>query len=135
MNKGTIDFQQFSLAPRRKPTTSDTSKGLLEVAAPEEVAPVNQEPENSTDRQTVLPRLTEGERRQRSAKRAAEQDESRRRLKSLKRAKDRAIKFYVNVPLEQEMKARLVKAAHENEVKMTVIMQAAIETYLEDNGY
>jgi hypothetical protein len=33
------------------------------------------------------------------------------------------------------MKARLVRAAHENEVKMTVIMQAAIETYLEDNGY
>jgi hypothetical protein len=41
----------------------------------------------------------------------------------------------VNVPLEQEMKARLIRAAHENDVRMTVIMQAAIDTYLEDNGY
>ena len=91
--------------------------------------------DNDRSRQTALPRLPEDERQRRSAKRAADQDDTRRRLKSLKRAKDRAIKFYVNVPLEQEMKARLVRAAHENEVKMTVIMQAAIETYLEDNGY
>jgi hypothetical protein len=139
MNKGTIDFQQFSLAPRRKPAVQDTNEGRLEVAADEQAADLHDQApaplDNDRSRQTALPRLPEDERQRRSAKRAADQDDTRRRLKSLKRAKDRAIKFYVNVPLEQEMKARLVRAAHENEVKMTVIMQAAIETYLEDNGY
>ncbi len=135
MNKGTIDFQQFSLAPRRKPAVHDTNEGLLEVAADEQAADLHHQAPAPIGRQTVLPALPEDERQRRSAKRAADQDDTRRRLKSLKRAKDRAIKFYVNVPLEQKMKARLMKAAHENDVKMTVIMQAAIGTYLEDNGY
>lgn len=139
MNKATIDFQQFSVAPRRKPEAQDTKEGLLEVAADERASDVHDQTsaplDNGGGRATVLPRLPEDKRRQRSAKRAVEQDDTRRRLKSLKRAKDRAIKFYVNVPLEQEMKERLLRAAHENDVKMTVIMQAAIENYLEDNGY
>lgn len=139
MNKGTIDFQQFSLAPRRKPAVLGTKEGLLKVAADEQAADLRDQapepPDNDRGRRTVLPRLPEDERQRRGAKRAADQGDTRRRLKSLKRAKDRAIKFYVNVPLEQAMNARLMKAAHENDVKMTVIMQAAIETYLEDNGY
>ncbi|OWW02409.1 hypothetical protein ATY81_21930 [Rhizobium sp. R72] len=70
-----------------------------------------------------------------SAKRAAEQQETRRRLKNLKRVKERNIRFYVNVPLEQDVKARLLRASHENDIRMTIIMQAAIDTYLQDNGY
>ncbi|NLS07123.1 hypothetical protein HGP14_27880 [Rhizobium sp. P32RR-XVIII] len=135
MSKATIDFQQFSLAPRRKPATLEPSEALLEVAAGAEAEAADDIRSEPAERDTVLPRLPEDERRRRTAKRAAEQQDTRRRLKSLKRAKDRAIKFYVNVPLEQEMKERLMRAAHENDVKMTVIMQAAIDTYLEDNGY
>jgi len=82
-----------------------------------------------------LPRLSEEERRGRAAKRGSEQQEAARRLKNLKRAKDRALRFYVNVPLEQAVKERLMRAAHENDVKMTVILQAAIDIYLQDNGY
>ncbi|WP_348628495.1 hypothetical protein [Mesorhizobium sp. M5C.F.Cr.IN.023.01.1.1] len=41
----------------------------------------------------------------------------------------------MNVPLDYETKKRLEKAAHENDLKMTVIMKAAIDQYLRDNGY
>ena len=56
-------------------------------------------------------------------------------MKQLKRAKEREAKFYVNVALSYVLKNRLKKAAHENDVNMTIIMQAAIESYLQDNGY
>jgi predicted house-cleaning NTP pyrophosphatase (Maf/HAM1 superfamily) len=135
MNRETIDFQQFSLAPRKKSVAEDTNESLLAIAAGEKTADTLDHAPRPADRETVLPRLADEERRRRSAKLATEQDDTRRRLKSLKRAKDRAIKFYVNVPLEQEAKERLLRAAHENDVKMTVIMQAAIDTYLKDNGY
>lgn len=136
MKEPTIDFQQSSLAPRRKPETDRLNGNVLGSVL--DSAP-GMEPSDSTgsstERQPVLAHLPEDERRRRGARRAAEQDDTRRRLKSLKRAKDRALRFYVNVPLEEGMKARLVRAAIENDVKMTVIMQAAIQTYLEDNGY
>ena len=135
MNKSTIDFQQFSLAPRRKATEQAAPTALLDPDGIEQVNNREVAPEDTAEHDTVLPKFPEHVRRKRSAKRAQEQQDTRRRLKSLKRAKDRAIKFYVNVPLDQAMKERLVRASHENEVKMTVIMQAAIDAYLEDNGY
>jgi len=135
MNKATIDFQQFSLAPRRKPTEQAAPAALLDVAGTEQISESEETAPDLSANDTLLPKLPEHERKKRSAKRAEEQQDTRRRLKSLKRAKDRAIKFYVNVPLDQATKERLVRASHENEVKMTVIMQAAIDAYLEDNGY
>jgi len=130
MTKNTIDF---SLAPRRKPAEpadmiADTSPG-----DDADTAAVNRP--RSADGKSLLPRLPEEERLRRSAKRAAEQQATRRRLKNLKRMKERNVRFYVNVPLEQDVKARLLRAAHENDIRMTVIMQAAIDTYLQDNGY
>ncbi|MBB3544788.1 hypothetical protein [Rhizobium sp. BK399] len=139
MSKDTIDIEQFSLAPRREPEARRTlvdAKRSVE-AADNRSAPLTNTakslPPQATE--TLLPRLPEEERRGRAAKRGSEQQEAARRLKNLKRAKDRAVRFYVNVPLEQAVKERLMRAAHENDVKMTAILQAAIDIYLQDNGY
>ncbi|MBB3545293.1 MULTISPECIES: hypothetical protein [unclassified Rhizobium] len=139
MSKDTIDIEQFSLAPRREPeanrTLVDAKRSVG--AADNRRAPLTNTakslPPQATE--TLLPRLPEEERRGRAAKRGSEQQEAARRLKNLKRAKDRAVRFYVNVPLEQAVKERLMRAAHENDVKMTAILQAAIDIYLQDNGY
>jgi len=136
VSKDTIDFPQFSLAPHRK---SEASRTLVDAersveAAGNRSAPLTA-PAESHAAETLLPRLPEEERRRRAAKRGSEQQEAARRLKNLKRAKGRAIRFYVNVPLEQAVKDRLMRAAHENDVKMTAILQAAIDIYLQDNGY
>jgi hypothetical protein len=84
---------------------------------------------------TVLPKLPEGERKRVEARCAIEQQNTRTKMKNLKRAKQRDAKRYVNVPLDQETKRRLVRAALENDVKMTTIMQAAIDVYLTENDY
>ncbi|WP_287350927.1 hypothetical protein [Mesorhizobium sp.] len=84
---------------------------------------------------TSLLATTEAERRERSTTRALEREVSRTRLRDLKRARERESKHFVNVPLDYETKKRLEKAAHENDLKMTVIMKAAIDQYLRDNGY
>jgi hypothetical protein len=78
---------------------------------------------------------TETERRERVTKRALEQENSRNRLRDLKRARERESKHFVNVPLDYDTKKRLERAAYENDLKMTVIMKAAIDQYLRDNGY
>lgn len=75
------------------------------------------------------------ERRDRATTRALQREDSRVRLRDLKRARDRESKHYVNCPLDYDTKKRLEKAALENDVKMTVIMKAAIDQYLKDNGY
>ncbi|MBW6425430.1 hypothetical protein KX729_28815 [Rhizobium sp. XQZ8] len=63
------------------------------------------------------------------------QDEVRNSLKNLKRAKQREVKFFVNVALDQATKARLKRAADENDIKMAIVMRAAIDFYLKENGY
>ena len=132
MSKEPIDIEQFSLAPRRKPDSGMTILG----ANPTSASTGNDgEPAATPKAAATLPRLSEEERRRRASRLVDEQQEARRRLKNLKRAKGRAIRFYVNVPLEQAVKERLMRAAHENDVKMTVILQAAIDIYLQDNGY
>ena len=83
----------------------------------------------------ILPNLSESARRQKATTSAIAGERARHALKNLKRAKERDAKFYVNVALDYETKARLKRAAHENDVKMTVIMQAAIDFYLTENGY
>ncbi|WP_431323449.1 hypothetical protein [Rhizobium sp. YTU87027] len=130
MTKNTIDF---SLAPRRKP--GEPSGTLPDRSSADDTDAGAVGHPRAVEGKTLLPRLPEEERLRRSARRAAEQQETRRRLKNLKRMKERNIRFYVNVPLEQDVKARLLRAAHENDIRMTVIMQAAIDTYLQDNGY
>lgn len=78
---------------------------------------------------------TEAERRDRSNAGSLEREDSRKRLSDLKRLRERESKHFVNVPLDDEIKKRLKKAALENDVKMTVIMEAAIDQFLRDNGY
>jgi len=78
---------------------------------------------------------TEEARRERSVSKALQREDSRVRLRDLKRAHDRESKHYVNCPLNYETKKRLERASFENDVKMTKIMQAAIDQYLKDNGY
>ncbi|RWJ74668.1 MAG: hypothetical protein EOR35_31260 [Mesorhizobium sp.] len=63
------------------------------------------------------------------------QEEGRNRLRDLKRAHTREAKHYVNCPLDYDTKMRLQKAAFENDLKMTVIIKAAIDQFLRDNGY
>ncbi|MGX5851064.1 hypothetical protein ACWGTO_28780 [Mesorhizobium sp. PL10] len=70
-----------------------------------------------------------------ASKRALDQEQARTRLRDLKRAQVRESIHFVNVPLDYETKTRLQRAALDNDLKMTVIMKAAIDQYLRDNGY
>ncbi|KQY21585.1 hypothetical protein ASD31_23235 [Rhizobium sp. Root482] len=63
------------------------------------------------------------------------QEDVRNSLKNLKRSKQRTVKFFVNIALDYDLKARLQRAAQENDVKMTVVVKAALDIYLSKNGY
>ncbi|MFN7102089.1 MAG: hypothetical protein ACK4N1_05645 [Pseudorhizobium sp.] len=41
----------------------------------------------------------------------------------------------MNIALDYDLKARLRRAAVENDVKMTAVVKAALDDYLTDNGY
>ena len=77
----------------------------------------------------------ESERRRRTEKRADAQQEVANSLRNLKRANQRSIKFFVNIALDYDLKARLRRAAIENDVKMTSVVKAALNYYLAENGY
>ncbi|MCJ7996826.1 hypothetical protein J5N58_20390 [Rhizobium cremeum] len=64
-----------------------------------------------------------------------EREASRIRLQELKQNKARESKHFVNCPLDYDTKKRLERAASENDLKMTVIVKAAIDQFLKDNGY
>jgi hypothetical protein len=82
-----------------------------------------------------LPKPSTEDRKETSVQRALEQEKARTRLRDLKRAQTRESKHFVNVPLDYDTKMRLQKASFDNDLKMTVIMKAAIDQYLRDNGY
>ncbi|NRP74918.1 hypothetical protein ILFOPFJJ_05841 [Ensifer psoraleae] len=145
MAKGQTTVSDFAVAPRR-------SRPLEQAATPADSAPNPTEPSTETrnaDRpQEAVPVGTEADqasngliaptqeaRRERATARALQREDSRVRLRDLKRARDRESKHYVNCPLDYDTKMRLQKAAIENDVKMTVIMKAAIDQFLKDNGY
>lgn len=115
MAKGQTTVSDFAVAPRRSRTGDPAAK--------RDDAPLS------------LERPSEEARRERSVSKALQREESRVRLRDLKRARDRESKHYVNCPLNYETKKRLERASFENDVKMTKIMQAAIDQYLKDNGY
>ncbi|MBC2887662.1 hypothetical protein H7Q97_19995 [Ochrobactrum sp. CM-21-5] len=64
-----------------------------------------------------------------------QREDSRNRLRDLRKSRERESKHFVNVPLDYDTKRRLERAAHDNDLKMTVIMRAAIDEYLTNNGY
>ncbi|MCJ9749078.1 hypothetical protein, partial [Neorhizobium sp. SHOUNA12A] len=63
------------------------------------------------------------------------QEDVRYSLKNLKRSKQRSVKFFINIALDYELKARLQKASQENDLKMTQVVKAALDFYLKENGY
>ncbi|PST24936.1 hypothetical protein C7U60_07755 [Mesorhizobium plurifarium] len=143
MAKGQTTVSDFAVAPRRSrsleqaatPTNSamnpaEPSTETRNADQPQEPVPVGTEAG-----QPGLIAPTEEARRERATTRALQREDSRVRLRDLKRARDRESKHYVNCPLDYDTKMRLQKAAIENDVKMTVIMKAAIDQFLKDNGY
>lgn len=143
MAKGQTTVSDFAVAPRRS--------RIADTAAKQDDAPMSSEetPEDTGAKShpQVSPGVvadqppsrliapTEEARRERSVSKALQREDSRVRLRDLKRARDRESKHYVNCPLNYETKKRLERASFENDVKMTKIMQAAIDQYLKDNGY
>ena len=83
----------------------------------------------------MLPKPSEKQRRETAEARAIAQEDVRYSLKNLKRAKQRNVKFFINIALDYEMKARLQRAALENDLKMTAVVKAALDYYLTENGY
>ncbi len=128
MNRPTLSVGDIPIAPRKahKPTSPETAPSEPAIA----VANVE-----ATTRRQPLPKPSAEERRETSVQRALDQEKARTRLRDLKRAQTRESKHFVNVPLDYETKMRLQKASFENDLKMTVIMKAAIDQYLRDNGY
>ncbi|PLT91289.1 hypothetical protein BMJ34_08335 [Sinorhizobium medicae] len=145
MAKGQTTVSDFAVAPRRsRPEEQSTTQPASE----SKPAELSTEPPNANQSQEAAPAGTEGDkpvnrliaptdeaRRERATTRALQREDSRVRLRDLKRARDRESKHYVNCPLDYDTKTRLQKAALENDVKMTVIMKAAIDQFLKDNGY
>ncbi|WP_457578681.1 hypothetical protein [Ensifer adhaerens] len=144
MAKGQTTVSDFAVAPRRSRTGDPAAKrddAPLSLERPSEEAGAENQPHapashaEAEQRPSRLIAPTEESRRERSVSKALQREDSRVRLRDLKRAHDRESKHYVNCPLNYETKKRLERASFENDVKMTKIMQAAIDQYLKDNGY
>lgn len=145
MAKGQTTVSDFAVAPRRSraveraATPADSETNPAELSTESKNADPSQEPAplGTEADQPANPLIapTREARRERATTRALQREDSRVRLRDLKRARDRESKHYVNCPLDYETKMRLQKAAIENDVKMTVIMKAAIDQFLKDNGY
>ncbi|MQX74698.1 hypothetical protein [Sinorhizobium medicae] len=141
MAKGQTTVSDFAVAPRRsrplEQSATQAGSGSTPAELPTETRNANQSQEaaplGSPVNRLIAP--TEEARRERATTRALQREDSRIRLRDLKRARDRESKHYVNCPLDYDTKTRLQKAALENDVKMTVIMKAAIDQFLKDNGY
>ncbi|MFN7024810.1 MAG: hypothetical protein ACK4QP_09880 [Pseudorhizobium sp.] len=123
MDARQLELRDFAIATRK--ATPEAPVKSAEASPADATAPPHQ----------VLSRPAEPERRRRSEERAAAQQEVANSLKSLKRANQRSIKFFVNIALDYDLKARLRRAATENDVKMTSVVKAALDYYLTENGY
>ena len=138
MAKGQTTVSDFAVAPRRSraaeraATPAEPSTETRNADPSQEPAPLGTEADQPAN-PLIAP--TQEARRERATTRALQREDSRVRLRDLKRARDRESKHYVNCPLDYDTKTRLQKAALENDVKMTVIMKAAIDQFLKENGY
>lgn len=145
MAKGQTTLSDFAVAPRRERSTdqSATQEDAAKAAdVPAEGSRAENQPHQPAPSITAPGQVgsalfapTADARRERAVTKALQREDSRVRLRDLKRARDRESKHYVNCPLDYDTKKRLEKAALENDVKMTVIMKAAIDQFLRDNGY
>lgn len=142
---GKLSVSDFPIAPRRPKAA--ISKATLNSASASEVAeagsaarepaaaPVSEAAATRERPQRSLPNPSGEERKSKAIERALAQEDARYRLRDLKRAHAREAKHYVNCPLDYDTKMRLQKAAFDNDIKMTVIIKAAIDQFLRDNGY
>ncbi|BCH20132.1 hypothetical protein MesoLjLa_69830 (plasmid) [Mesorhizobium sp. L-2-11] len=145
MSKGKLSVSDFPIAPRRpKPAISKAAMKPASVSVGAEVRTAAREPAAALVSETdatrerprrSLPNPSGEERKSKAVERALAQEEGRYRLRDLKRAHTREAKHYVNCPLDYDTKLRLQKAAFDNDIKMTVIIKAAINQFLRDNGY
>lgn len=139
MSKASLDLGDFTIATRsvaRTVAVDDTSArsvtSPIEETDQEEAA---KDRDNSAAETAMLQKRSPEEREKRARDRAVAQEEARYSIKNLKRAKQRQVKFFVNVALDHAMKTRLKRAADENDIKMAAVMKAALDFYLKENGY
>lgn len=132
---GKLSVTDFPIAPRRpKPATSKATMKPASLSEEAE-APVSEADATRERPRRSLPNPSGEDRKGKANERALAQEDGRYRLRDLKRAHAREAKHYVNCPLDYDTKMRLQKAAFDNDIKMTVIIKAAIDQFLRDNGY
>lgn len=136
-SRPTLTVGDIPIAPRKTRQTVAAEGGIGMSPEPSNSpnAPPSEPDSEKNRRRAALRKPSAEERRDASVERALDQEKARTRLRDLKRAQTRESKHFVNVPLDYETKMRLQKASFDNDLKMTVIMKAAIDQYLRDNGY
>lgn len=133
-SRPTLSVGDIPIAPRKARQPALAEAGNIISSDPADAAPAVSDIEARKHR-SALPKPSTEDRKETSVQRALDQEKARTRLRDLKRAQTRESKHFVNVPLDYETKVRLQKASFDNDLKMTVIMKAAIDQYLRENGY
>ncbi len=139
MSKSGLELGDFTIASRTINKTEEPGAANPSPAEPD----IESKDQASTSPHLVrgakdtpgLERRTSAERERRAKEQAIAQEDARYDIRKLKRAKEREVKFFVNVALDQATKARLKRAADENDLKMASVLKAAIDAYLSANGY
>ncbi|WP_271894191.1 hypothetical protein [Candidatus Phyllobacterium onerii] len=126
MSKARLELSDLSIAPRKAERQTGVASSAVASVTPPAADKVAAQ---------MLPNPTETQRRETAEARAIAQEDARYSLKNLKRSKQRNVKFFINVALDYELKARLQRAAAENDLKMTAVVKAALDYYLTENGY
>ncbi len=139
MAESKVTLSDFPVASRRRTSTGDRKKPSDEFIddadlANKEMPKSSPEPEKQRVR-SKSQLLTPDERRKNDTQQANQREDSRNRLRDLRQDRQRESKHFVNVSLDYDTKRRLEKAAHENGLKMSVILRDAIDQYLTENGY
>lgn len=142
MAKGKITLSDFPVAERRKSSVDldKVAASSISISVPHEDDAAKDKnesgPPTSKQKKQYRPLETTPEIHRASAiENANRREDSRNRLRDLRKSRERESKHFVNVSLDYETKRRLEKAAHDNGLKMTVILRDAIDQYLKDNGY
>jgi len=136
-SRPTLSVGDIPIAPRkaRQPVSAEAGTDMSSEPPKAPAVSVAVVDVEAREERPALPKPSAEERKEASVQRALDQEKARTRLRDLKRAQTRESKHFVNVPLDYETKMRLQKASFDNDLKMTVIMKAAIDQYLRDNGY
>ena len=139
MAKGKVTLSDFPVASRRRASADDRKKPAAALMEEDNLGNIEiPKPSAEPERQRVGSNsqfVTPEERRKNDTQQANQREDSRNRLRELRRNRERESKHFVNVSLDYDTKRRLEKAAHDNGLKMTVILRDAIDQYLSENGY